>query len=228
MTAPAAFLDVELSLTGRRWTARGQAAGDTSARLEAERTGLALSQRLGLPEILGQVLAARGVGLDDAEEFLNPTLRARLTDPYDLKDMAKAAERLAAAVIKGEKIAVFGDYDVDGATSTALLYRFLTKTFDETAIDAATDTIVLDNQAFDDRIGSVFAFLGRETTDDCDRAGADALREHQLIKRDDVATAYSVDAIAGDIVEGRGASRDQNRHAVIRSAPDAFPIGEVT
>lgn len=126
MTAPAAFLDVERSLTGRRWTTRGQVAGDTSAQLEAERAGLALSQRLGLPEILGQVLAARGVGLDDADGFLNPTLRASLTDPYELKDMAKAADRLAAAILRGEKIAVFGDYDVDGATSTALLHRFLT------------------------------------------------------------------------------------------------------
>ncbi|WP_086466687.1 single-stranded-DNA-specific exonuclease RecJ [Oceanibaculum nanhaiense] len=122
MADPAAFLNVERSLTGRRWIARGQAADWQST----ERSGLALSQRLGLPEILGQVLAARGIDLEAADGFLNPTLRASLTDPYELKDMAKAAERLAAAVMHGEKIAIFGDYDVDGATSTALLHRFLT------------------------------------------------------------------------------------------------------
>ena len=122
MADPAAFLNVERSLTGRRWIARGQAADWQST----ERSGLALSQRLGLPEILGQVLAARGIDLEAADGFLNPTLRASLTDPYELKDMAKAAERLAAAIMHGEKIAIFGDYDVDGATSTALLHRFLT------------------------------------------------------------------------------------------------------
>lgn len=108
-------LGVERSLTGRRWLRRE---GD-------ERTALALAQRLGLPEIVGRVLAGRGVGLDDAETFLNPTLKALLPDPHRFKDMEAACDRLAAAVMAGEKIAIFGDYDVDGATSAALLWRFL-------------------------------------------------------------------------------------------------------
>ena len=65
------LLGVETSLRGRRWEMRG---GD-------ERLALALSQRLGLPEILGRVLAGRGVGLEEAEGFLNPTLRDLLPDP---------------------------------------------------------------------------------------------------------------------------------------------------
>ncbi|CAA7612921.1 single-stranded-DNA-specific exonuclease RecJ [Magnetospirillum sp. UT-4] len=109
------FLGVERSLTGRRWQA---AAGD-------ERLALTLSQRLGLPEVIGRVLAARGVGLDDAADFLSPTLRAFLPDPGHLKDMDKAARRIAASVQSGETIGVFGDYDVDGATSSALLKLFL-------------------------------------------------------------------------------------------------------
>lgn len=111
----AAFLGVERSLTGRRWQA---AAGD-------ERLALTLSQRLALPEIIGRVLAARGIGLDEADIFLNPTLKHLLPDPAHLKDMDKAAGRLARAVMKGETIGVFGDYDVDGATSSALLRVFL-------------------------------------------------------------------------------------------------------
>lgn len=116
MESRPAFLGVERSLTGRRWQV---AVGD-------ERLALTLSQRLGLPEIIGRVLAARGIGLDQAETFLSPTLRALLPDPSHLKDMDKAAARVAAAVTAGEPVGVFGDYDVDGATSSALLASFLT------------------------------------------------------------------------------------------------------
>ncbi|SMF20553.1 exonuclease RecJ [Tistlia consotensis] len=109
------LLGVERSIAGKRWELR---AGD-------ERLALALAQRLGLPEPVGRCLAARGVGLDEAERFLAPTLRDWLPDPSRLKDMDRAAARIAAAVTAGETIALFGDYDVDGATSSALLGRFL-------------------------------------------------------------------------------------------------------
>ncbi len=112
---PEFFLGVEKSLTGKRWIGR-----------EADsRQSLALAQRLGLAEIIGRVLVARGVSLDDAGAFLNPTLRDLLPDPSRLKEMDVAAERLASAIMQGEKIGVFGDYDVDGATSSALLTRFI-------------------------------------------------------------------------------------------------------
>ncbi|WP_096703596.1 single-stranded-DNA-specific exonuclease RecJ [Magnetospirillum sp. 15-1] len=110
-----AFLGVERSLSGRRWLARP---GD-------ERLALTLAQRLGLPELVGRVLASRGVGLDEAESFLNPTLRDLLPDPGHLKGMERAVERLVAAVTGGETIGIFGDYDVDGATSSALLRNAL-------------------------------------------------------------------------------------------------------
>src|SRR5690606_16840278 len=85
---------------------------------------LALAQQFGLPEIVGRVLAARGVAAEEAERFLNPTLRTWLPDPSALRDMDRAAERLTRAIESGEKVAVFGDYDVDGATSAAVLARF--------------------------------------------------------------------------------------------------------
>ncbi len=110
-----AFLGVERSLSGRRWLARP---GD-------ERLALALAQRLGLPELVGRVLASRGVGLDEAEGFLNPTLRDLLPDPGHLLGMESAVARLVAAVTGGETIGIFGDYDVDGATSSALLKNAL-------------------------------------------------------------------------------------------------------
>ncbi len=108
------FLGVTASISGRLWRSRG---GN-------ERDALALSQRLGLPEVVGRVLAARGVGLDEAEEFLNPSLKASLPDPSALNDMDLAAGRLADAIEAEEFVAVFGDYDVDGATSSALLCRY--------------------------------------------------------------------------------------------------------
>ncbi len=113
MTSPA-FLGVESSITGRRWKARNS----------DERLALALSQAHGLPELVGRLLAGRGVGVEEAEHYLSPTLRAFMPDPSVLQDMDKAAARVARAIRDGEKVAVFGDYDVDGATSSALLSRF--------------------------------------------------------------------------------------------------------
>jgi single-stranded-DNA-specific exonuclease len=114
-TAPA-FLGVVRSVQGRRWRLRNT----------DERLALALAQQAGLPEILGRVLAGRGVDLDALEDHLNPSLRRLLPDPSRFRDMDAAAERLAQAIVRGESVAVFGDYDVDGATSTALLSRFFT------------------------------------------------------------------------------------------------------
>lgn len=114
MTDPA-VLGVERSLSGRRWRQR----------VADDRLGMALAQRLGVPEILGRVLAGRGVEPESAERFLNPTLREQLPDPSSFRDMDAAVARLARAVSHGELIAIFGDYDVDGATSAALLRRFL-------------------------------------------------------------------------------------------------------
>jgi single-stranded-DNA-specific exonuclease len=110
-----AFLGVERSIKGKAWRLR----------LADERLGLALAQQHRIPEIVGRVLAGRGVSCEDCERFLNPTLRTWLPDPSRFKDMDRAAERVTAAICAGEPIAIFGDYDVDGATSAALLQRFL-------------------------------------------------------------------------------------------------------
>ncbi len=88
-------------------------------------TATAISQRNQIPDLLGRVLAARGVGIDDAPDFLSPSIRGLMPDPLTLTDMQNAANRIADAVEKGEAVAIFGDYDVDGATSSALLWRFL-------------------------------------------------------------------------------------------------------
>jgi single-stranded-DNA-specific exonuclease len=110
----AAFLGIEHSLTGRRW----------AERLGDERIALAMAQRHGLPDAICRLLAAREVGLDEVPDFLEPTLRRFLPDPLHLKDMDLAVARLVRAVRQSERIVVFGDYDVDGATSSALLLRF--------------------------------------------------------------------------------------------------------
>jgi single-stranded-DNA-specific exonuclease len=90
-----------------------------------DRIALGIAQRLGLPEIVGRLLAARGIDLETAADFLAPTLRALLPDPSVLADMDRAADRLARAVRDGEMVGVFGDYDVDGACSSALMATFL-------------------------------------------------------------------------------------------------------
>lgn len=90
-----------------------------------DRLAQAIAQRFALPELLGRILAARGVDDVSAEDFLDPTLRRLLPDPHRLVDMAKAAERVARAIVAGETVAILGDYDVDGATAAALLLRYL-------------------------------------------------------------------------------------------------------
>ena len=85
---------------------------------------MALAQRFGLPEIVGRLLAGRGVAAEDAERFLAPTLRDFMPDPSHLKDMDRAVERLVRAIRIPRPSSCFGDYDVDGATSSALLLRF--------------------------------------------------------------------------------------------------------
>lgn len=111
-----AFLGVECSMLGRRW--RQRAADDRAA--------LALAQRFSLPEPVARVLAGRGVAIDEVESFLDPKLRVLLPDPFHLRDMEVAARRIADAIMASEPIGVFGDYDVDGATSSALLRHFFT------------------------------------------------------------------------------------------------------
>src|SRR6516165_6303470 len=108
------FLAIERSVCGRRWRLR---AGD-------ELEGQAIAERLALPEIVGRLLAQRGIDRNYAPGFLAPRLRDQLPEPSHLRDMDVAVARLVRAVCEGETIAVFGDYDVDGATSAALLARF--------------------------------------------------------------------------------------------------------
>ncbi|MEO1492231.1 MAG: single-stranded-DNA-specific exonuclease RecJ [Pseudomonadota bacterium] len=108
----ASFLGVAQSVTGRRWV--GPAAS-------VERGGLAIAQATGLPEIVGRILASAGVTGEEAETYLTPRLRDLMPDPSTLADMDAAAQRLVAAIARRQRIAVFGDYDVDGACSVALL-----------------------------------------------------------------------------------------------------------
>jgi single-stranded-DNA-specific exonuclease len=111
--APQAFLGVARSLTDKLWRDRLDARGAAQA--------LAIVQRHQLPELLARVLAGRGVDIDAVPDFLDPTIRKLLPDPFTVTEMEAAAKRIADAAVKGEKVAIFGDYDVDGATSAALL-----------------------------------------------------------------------------------------------------------
>ncbi|MGY3603470.1 MULTISPECIES: single-stranded-DNA-specific exonuclease RecJ [unclassified Bradyrhizobium] len=110
---PPAFLGVARSLTGKFWRDRLDARGAARA--------LAIAQRHQLPEMLARVLAGRDVAIDDVPDFLDPTIRKLMPDPFTVTEMEAAARRIADAAMRNEKVAVFGDYDVDGATSAALL-----------------------------------------------------------------------------------------------------------
>ena len=110
----AGFLGVARSLSGRLWTQR-------SADPEAVRQH---QLRLGLSEPLARALAGRSIRPEGAETYLNPTLKALFPDPSSFLDMDRAAEILVDALQSGRPAAVFADYDVDGASSAALLVRW--------------------------------------------------------------------------------------------------------
>jgi single-stranded-DNA-specific exonuclease len=108
-------LSVERSAMGMRW----------KWRTLDERAVLAMSQKLAIPDLLARVLVGRGITPEAAPDFLAPSLRSAMPDPGHLLDMDKAVARLMQAITQGEPIGIFGDYDVDGATSSALLYQYL-------------------------------------------------------------------------------------------------------
>lgn len=110
------FLGVRRSVTGLAWEHRLSERQDMAA--------LQMAQSNGLPDIVARVLAGRGVQPEDAEAFLDPTIRDLMPDPSSLTDMDAAAERIVRAVVARDRVAIFGDYDVDGACSSALMKRF--------------------------------------------------------------------------------------------------------
>lgn len=110
---PQAFLGVTMSATKKLWRDRLDARGAARA--------LAIAQRYQLPEMLARVIAGRGIDIDAVDDFLDPTIRKLMPDPSTVTQMEAAAKRIADAATRGEKVAIFGDYDVDGATSAALL-----------------------------------------------------------------------------------------------------------
>jgi single-stranded-DNA-specific exonuclease len=111
------FLGVERSVCGRAWRDRLDTRGQARA--------MAIAQRHGLPELLARVLAGRGVEPDEVEGYLDPSVRRLMPDPHVLTAMEAASARIADAVQRNESVAIFGDYDVDGATASALLARYL-------------------------------------------------------------------------------------------------------
>ena len=111
------LLGVETSICGRPWMSRLDPAGEAQA--------LAIAQLGGHGDIISRVLAARSVAPDAVEAYLDPAVRALMPDPSVLADMDRAVDRLADAVVAGTKVAIFGDYDVDGAASAALMATYL-------------------------------------------------------------------------------------------------------
>ncbi|WP_375626021.1 MULTISPECIES: single-stranded-DNA-specific exonuclease RecJ [unclassified Bartonella] len=110
------FLNVESSACGQAWLDALDVKGINNAR--------AISQKFGFPDQLARVLSARDVDEAEAVAFINPTLRTLMPDPESFRDMQCAAERIVKALLNQEQVAVFGDYDVDGACSSALIARF--------------------------------------------------------------------------------------------------------
>jgi single-stranded-DNA-specific exonuclease len=105
-----------LTITRKRWTMKTPGTIDTVRKL---------SQELNIGLVLANLLVQRGVkSFHEAKQFFRPSLND-LHDPFLMKDMDKAIDRLERALGDGEKILVYGDYDVDGTTAVALVYSFL-------------------------------------------------------------------------------------------------------
>ncbi len=111
------FLGVSQSALGQAWF-------DSLDRDDANKA-LTISQKFGLNALLARILAARSVEEEDAVDYLTPTLKKLMPNPTNFVDMEKAAARLVKAIENKEQVAIFGDYDVDGACSSAILSKFL-------------------------------------------------------------------------------------------------------
>ena len=90
-----------------------------------ERRAELIAQRFALPLPVARIIASRGIPVDDVANFINPKLQNLMPDPFCMKDMEKAAKRIAEAIVKKQKVAIIGDYDVDGATSSSVLRLYL-------------------------------------------------------------------------------------------------------
>ncbi len=104
----------KISILGRNW----------HQKTFDERHALAILQRFEISEVLSNLLSAREISLGEIENFLEPKIKTSLPDPFELNDMEKAVAHVIAAIHARKKITIFADYDVDGATSSALLKRF--------------------------------------------------------------------------------------------------------
>lgn len=157
------------SALGRSWVERLDPSGAAVA--------TAIAQTHGVPEILARVLAGRGVSVQAAPGFLQPRLRELMPDPSALTDMDAAAARLATAVERRERIAIFGDYDVDGACSAALLAEYLSAYGCEVEIhipDRITEGYGPNSEAVRRLAGGGAALL---VTVDCGTSGHEPLAE---------------------------------------------------
>ena len=112
LMSPAFVCGVSHSILGQAWRWRGSDGGGFDLGFAPD-------------DLIDRLLLARGVAQAELERHRRPTLRAFMPDPSLFRDMDKAAQRLANAVEAREPVTIFGDYDVDGATSAALLIRLL-------------------------------------------------------------------------------------------------------
>ena len=131
-----------------------------------ERKAELIAQRFALPLPVARIIASRGIPVDDVANFINPKLQNLMPDPFCMKDMEKAAKRIAEAIVKKQKVAIIGDYDVDGATSSSVLRLYLESVGiePEIHIPERDEGYGPSRQAFDE-----FAALGAELviTVDC-------------------------------------------------------------
>ncbi len=109
------FLNVRQSLGGARWVLSSVDEGDVARMVQVH----------DIPDFVARMLCARGVGVDDVSSFLNPTLKDNFPDPFRMAGMKEFARDAATHILAGKKFGVFADFDVDGATSAAVLVRFL-------------------------------------------------------------------------------------------------------
>ncbi len=100
-----------------------------------------LKENFDLSEIVSKLIAIRNINIEEVKLFLNPKIKNFLPNPFILKDMEKAADRTVKAIKNNEKIGIFGDYDVDGATSTAILGNYFNQ------IDRKTEIYIPDRKS---------------------------------------------------------------------------------
>ncbi len=193
-----------------------------SQKILDERRALAIAAQFSLEEIIARLISLREIEMEKIEDYLRPTIKNFLPDPFHLLDMDKGVARIIEAIKANKKIVIFGDYDVDGATSSALLKRF----FASIGVDVAIYIPDRIKEGYGPNIYAMNKLKEQNTnliiTVDCGTVSFDAISEANKLGMDVIVIDHH---LGGDVLPDAVAVINPNRLDEISSCKYLAAVG---